>query len=107
MTPEQIDEIEARAAKATPGPWTAKYHHNWFVDIGSRAVSIDPIDKADIEPCACDAEFIASARMDVPTLVAELKRARELLELFRDNCPSCEPCNNCTELEAFLRGGAQ
>ena len=74
---DRLDEIEARADAATPGPW------EWHPYMGSGATLAKPnhpfhelnILKTtdDWPPVAADAEFIAAARTDVPQLVAALR----------------------------------
>jgi hypothetical protein len=67
-----LDAIEARANAASPGPWT-------------RTDSYDP--EINVDVCNADGnlvgpddeEFIASARTDVPALVAEVRALRKLL----------------------------
>jgi hypothetical protein len=70
-----LDAIEARANAATPGPWWAD------ADKGGE-VSLWQVDPSDVDmayfPAAdADNEFIATARTDVPALVAEVRRQQE------------------------------
>lgn len=85
LTDHQLDEIEARAAAATPGPWKRK------AELASHIVYVDSPDgtfsvlwNAEWATDA-DGEFTAHARKDVPALLAEVRRlqdkARELGEL--------------------------
>jgi len=89
-----LDEIEARANAATPGPWT--YHD------GCGYVEVPPYGAIEFKPgwersvhflarvhnnhvegedgLGFDGAFIAHARTDVPALVAEVRRLRKLLE---------------------------
>lgn len=85
---EQLNAIKERAAKATPGPW----------NIGEQYEQMDPghyvysesngyIVVAEEEGTFGkeDAEFIASSREDVPTLVAEVKRLQsEVKKMFHE-----------------------
>jgi len=87
MTPPlsdaELDEIEARARAATPGPWTS------FVEgrdhqSGSDFIMTGPDTNRgeDIEllgATAADQDFIAASRQDVPRLVAEIRRLRKQL----------------------------
>ena len=96
MTPERLDEIEARANAATQGPW------EWHPYMGSGATLAKPnrpfhelnILKTtdDWPPVAADAEFIAAARTDVPALLAEVRRLQDAVErvraLHQDEGPS-------------------
>jgi hypothetical protein len=86
-----LDEIEARAGRTSPGPWEAfifsdrNPHDQDFIRIGGLDDSqpdmyvqhwiggervLVPFD---------DIEFIASARQDIPALVAEVRRLRDAL----------------------------
>lgn len=73
MTDEELDAIEARANAATPGPWT------WETDYEEEGgYFLDGSDGEDVgwarsEP---DIVFITAARVDVPALVAEVRRLR-------------------------------
>lgn len=76
--PLDLAAITARTNAASPGPWAAR-------DLGGMQWSITParmtdeydnlggIDSGD------DAQFIAQARSDVPELIAEVRRLREVL----------------------------
>lgn len=78
MTDEELNAIEERAKKATPGPWllddtigadhhvyTRGYTNDWAFDVhGPNAFE--------------DGEFIAGARKDVPALLAEVRRLKSL-----------------------------
>ena len=78
----RLDEIKARAAAATEGPWV-----NDSTEIGRPFPGTDTIDVWVAESChpngdgidgEADAEFIAHARTDVPTLVAAVEAVLEL-----------------------------
>jgi hypothetical protein len=78
MTNEQLDEIEARANAATPGPWEVL--NKWWVIPHGKS-------EWDGEICGNvyqdgDSDFIAAARSDVPALVAEVRRLREYVDAF-------------------------
>jgi hypothetical protein len=79
-----LDEIEARANAATPGPWGfSRYEQRYLLDettdvVGEvapgetgAAITVFAVASGALE----DAAFIAAARADVPALVA---RVREL-----------------------------
>ena len=107
MTPEELDAIEARAKAATPGPWRVKEHALDLTDAGlahsmpptsnrevrtswvhGQAKDTFPITPVWVSPfyspsahvrmSAHDATFVATARTDVPALVAEVRRLRSL-----------------------------
>ena len=68
----RLDEIRAREAAATPGPWFDTG------DVESVGVSIAMDPYADINPDRAvwkvNADFIAHAREDIPFLLAEIER---------------------------------
>lgn len=78
MTPQtgtelRLDEIEARANAATPGPWTVSEDYSDVVGPeGDQLASYwNPTSETR------NGEFIAHARTDVPALVAEVRRLRD------------------------------
>lgn len=73
-----LDEIRARAAAATPGPWQARRE---FVVSGDLEGIPDCVVSTgeDGPQELADAEFIAHAREDVPALYAEIERLRAAL----------------------------
>jgi hypothetical protein len=81
-----LDAIEARAEAATPGD-------HWFADLEPEDqlsyevwAAQDPDEESSngvVTELGCkkaDAYFIASARADIPAMVAELRAAREVVE---------------------------
>ncbi len=76
MTNEELDEIEARANAATPGPWKhadsrdneVRLEHGGFPASGYSHWSM-------MRPN--DATFIAAARQDVPRLIQEVRRLQK------------------------------
>jgi hypothetical protein len=117
MTPDELAKIEARCAKATPGPWDAP-----LVDLGSvqsfKAVDFyfdhsyeaypplgeaGPVYVANSEE---NAEFIAAARTDVPALIAALRAAQgresELSILLREAYEYTPECTGIAENIAGL-----
>lgn len=78
--PLDLDAIEARASKATAGPWNVYAGCSHDHSARTRGIGSDAIPKSECvfeDPCLAseDAEFIAHARDDIPALVA---RVREL-----------------------------
>ena len=75
-----LDEIEARAKAATPGPWSTGGHKGAFTGVEAECDPsgwiVCPDDEYETTKNA-DAEFIAHARQDVPILVERLRRAIE------------------------------
>lgn len=83
---EWLDEIEARAKAATPGPWG----RNKYGGIGAGEFYIHPvlINIEGWEECTdADLEFIAHARSDVPKLC---RAVRELYEMLAEALPYLE-----------------
>jgi hypothetical protein len=88
MTEDDLQAIEARANAATPGPWATGAGK---VEGGQvRELVIAPNDDVivaiayggfgnPVDRTTQDRTFIASARTDVPKLVAEVRRLREAL----------------------------
>jgi hypothetical protein len=78
VTEDDLQAIEARANAAMPGPWHLAITRD---DDPDRAnIEAGPIDVAD-DAQNDDAVFIASARTDVPALVAEVRRLRAIAEI--------------------------
>lgn len=83
----ELDEILARAEKATPEPWYGKQNDligGWCIGTSPKAPS-ETREGADIGDfiSAEDVAFLSSARTDVPDLVEEVRRLREVLEIIR------------------------
>jgi hypothetical protein len=78
MTRNELDAIEARAHKATAGPWRAalvgRLYDRWVIEPDRLAECAFGLRKQQ------DAAFIAAARTDVPALVAEVRRLTALVE---------------------------
>ena len=82
MTEDELREIEDRASKATVGPWVSTECAN-----GGRLLKRGKESLPDRHPQSSlqvvpsdDATFIAHARADVPTLLAEIRRLKALLD---------------------------
>ena len=87
MTDEELAEIEARVAAASPGPWTSfvegRDHQSGddFIRIsesdGEDDMYVSRYGDSGSRPAShADQDFIAHARQDVPTLIAEIRRLR-------------------------------
>jgi len=90
LTDTDLDEIEARADKATKGPWEQSvgvYYDPdgdddcWF----GRGPTIIPMSRAEAD---ADASFIAASRTDVPALAKEVRRLRRVEAAARTLCDS-------------------
>lgn len=75
MTNEELDAIKARANAATPGEWRSHGRGVYFGDSGSL---VDGEFSNSNDAC-----FIASARRDVPALIAEIYRLRKAARIVR------------------------
>ena len=93
--PLDLDAIRARAEAATPGPWEAGIQ--WVYSDGqiyaddNRVPDVLGMEFADPDRAEDEArrgqrnaEFIAAARTDVPTLLAEVKRLRAERDAARE-----------------------
>lgn len=110
----RLDEIKARAAAATEGPWV-----NDSTEIGRPFPGTDTIDVWVAESChpngdgidgEADAEFIAHARTDVPALVAAVEAVLELHHAQCDHaiCIECHfttPCPTVAVIRDALGEG--
>ena len=78
-----LEAIKARCEAATPGPWAvANIAPGWAEDENDWCVVPGVVESCGSDMCgpvvrSADAAFIASARTDVPALVAEVERLRE------------------------------
>jgi len=86
-----LDAIQARADKATPGPWKL-----WAMSVLADPVGDSNLDtaipvadtffrNADGRPRTNDATFIAHARTDVPALLAEVERLARIVNGYDRN----------------------
>jgi len=82
LTDEEIAAIRARGAAATPGPWRSyiegRDHTSGssFIMTGEGDLRGEDIELSGATPA--DQDFIAHARQDIPRLLAELQRLRNL-----------------------------
>ena len=85
LTDAQLAEMEARANAATPGPWTRLYSEVCKVSQRGKTtrvegfISVRADTEADEPQADADADFIAHARQDVPTLLSDVRELRGLL----------------------------
>jgi hypothetical protein len=75
LSDRRLSEIKARADAATPGPWTlfieGRDHYGGSSFIRTASEDIEPLGATD-----ADQDFMASARQDVPDLLAEIERLK-------------------------------
>lgn len=77
MTEQKLATIEARANAATLGPWEVgdPYNHRSPELLAVYGAGMEVADTQLVH----DAAFIAASRTDIPALVAEVRRLRELV----------------------------
>ena len=77
---DRLDQIQARADAATPGPWMAGSHYgDPYVSVGALLHEIDYL----LTETGCEqgfryADFIATASKDVPEMLEALQRIAAL-----------------------------
>ena len=82
MSDERLEQIQARAVAATPGPWDCYGDGAYEVFDAGEYRDGDPGEVvAPVVTKLNDAEFIAHARGDIPALLAEVARLREALTI--------------------------
>lgn len=84
LTARQLNAIHARAAAATPGPWEAHDCGDtccqWITaHREDQEVAIPATENTRGRGTRADARFIAHARTDIPTLLAEINTLRAQL----------------------------
>jgi hypothetical protein len=106
--------IRARLAEASPGPWRA---HDTWLDSGGHTATV--LRGPEGEPCIdgvawlptrrsdvywddqrnvwADAQFIAAARQDVPALLAEVERLRNIEDAIRGESRHSRPGNKIVQ----------
>lgn len=112
LSTDDLDRIQAYSDKATEGPWETytplvdwEFQRNTHVvtkEMLNAAEEVLPIATVVIGPALCivsekdeselkaqeqhraNAMFIANARTDIPSLLAELKTARSIIAFFAD-----------------------
>lgn len=95
MTTEEIAQIERRASEATSGPWESSQMDVGYGVMTAHAVYGPHCEiHASIADChlGCNAAFLAHARDDVPALIAEIRRLREIIAGQRP-----APCQKCDD----------
>ncbi|WP_027051419.1 hypothetical protein [Mesorhizobium erdmanii] len=79
----ELQEMEARAAAAHPGPWKSWGEGRDFLSGSSFIQTGEGSDRGDdIEitgATVADQDFMAAARQDIPRLIVEVRRLRRLL----------------------------
>ena len=78
VTEREMTEIKFRCEQATPGPWKS-YVETRDRIVGSDFISTGGEDIYLTGGTVADQDFIAHARQDIPKLIAEVERLRNLL----------------------------
>ena len=84
MTDKELNEIRTRCEAATPGPWVSfvegRNHTSGsnFIKTGSDSNRGEDIELTGAT--IADQDFIAYARQDIPSLLDEIQRLRNLLK---------------------------
>ena len=76
ISAEMLDEIERRCAAATPGPWIS-FIEGRDHSSGDSFIRTDGDDIYLSVATDADQDFVASARQDIPALIAEVRRLRQ------------------------------
>ncbi len=79
MDINEINDIKERCEKATPGPWKS-YIEGRDHTSGSSFIRTAGEDIELTGATTNDQDFIAAARQDVPALIEEIYRLRQLLD---------------------------
>ena len=78
LSDEEIADMKTRLAKATLGPWKS-YVESRDHACGSDFIMTGGEDVYLTGATVADQDFIANARQDIPKLIAEIERLRNLL----------------------------
>ena len=99
-----IPEIEARAAKATPGPCTAMYVPSAMpVSCVKHGVACNATGlETGRNWLPADADFDAHAREDIPALTALVRELAGALEFYVTGNECCPGCKGCDAARAIL-----
>ena len=91
MTDKELDESEARAKSASPGPWECAEDDEYSLAIGNtngvhdaNGESIVKTDSGVYPPDRATGAFIAASRTDVPKLVATVRALQAENAALRD-----------------------
>jgi hypothetical protein len=86
--PLDLDQIEARANAATPGPWEEypEYGAHFYAYLrGPYLRGVGTLNFGDGEDAEADREFVKHAREDVAAMADEIRRLRAELATARAN----------------------
>jgi len=84
MDEDDLRQIEARVDAASPGPWTSwiegRDHTAGSSFIETRSAEGRGDDIELLGASSADQDFIVAARSDIPALIAEVRRLRNLMD---------------------------
>ncbi|PAK29583.1 hypothetical protein CJ467_14390 [Bacillus velezensis] len=89
LTKDQLEEIRLRVEATTKGFWHANIHHEWPGNENLRYWIVTLEDGLAATVTKEDADFIANAHQDIPTLldhIAELQGKIDLYESYAQEC---------------------
>ena len=92
---DRLTEIGARVEAATPGPWTWASHETADADKWAVFDATDHAIATNSDGWGPDAVFIATARNDMPALVAALRGVLEMHQPVEIE-PSDTICGECS-----------
>jgi hypothetical protein len=120
LTPAQLEEIEARANAATPGPWKRCSANEarpegcscglvWSIPIDIPIIDVrmrgDDMAHPPQQEEHANGLFVAAARADVPALVAEVRRLRRVVESYAAHAYESGWANTAAELRRLANRG--
>lgn len=88
---QAIAEMEARAERATPGPWRRQTDAIVSVGAETKLDLVFDSSTCPYPPKTVDLEFIAHARADLPALCRALRKMKEQRDGYRKNYWAVEP----------------
>ena len=103
---DRIDEIRARCEAATRGPWRTKHPRYGGDDIkiydnNAWAKGLTPFAVVEDDGIYSNADFIAHAREDIPWLLAEVGRLKEINKALKSDNYNAEM--NLSHLAAIIQ----
>jgi hypothetical protein len=107
-----LDEIEARANAATPGPWASRRNRDmrdYEVRAGCVLAIVSEAASAkhatSVRECGRNAAFIAAARTDVPALIARVRELEAECERMKTFAAKSFSQMMCQEVEQMREYG--
>ncbi|AVK82428.1 hypothetical protein C3943_02140 [Lysinibacillus sp. B2A1] len=106
MNQEQLNAIKERVVKATQGPWDIEPLAG--ISTNETTIWMDTDDYIQVHGCSIiqstnDALFILHAIEDVPALITEVARLREIVEEFIEYCATTNDVRPLMEIVTDAR----